>query len=104
MSHTCGPRRKEVFTSPVRAFGLAIGAKHAMGLARLWLPTALMKALECIARARGKTRCLIADGRALSERLGWSNADLIPFPAIAGCGRNRPDLALAGREDFLNSG
>jgi hypothetical protein len=58
MSHTCGPRPKEVFTSPVRTFGLAIGAKHAMGLARLWPPTALMKALECIVRARGKTHCL----------------------------------------------
>jgi hypothetical protein len=58
MSRACGPRRKEVFTSLVRLFGLAIGAKHAMGLARLWLPTALMKALESIARARGKTRWL----------------------------------------------
>jgi hypothetical protein len=31
----CGPRRKEVFTLPGRSFGLAIGAKDAMGLATL---------------------------------------------------------------------
>jgi hypothetical protein len=34
-SSTCGLRRKEVFTSRVRSIGLAIGAKHAIGLAGL---------------------------------------------------------------------
>jgi hypothetical protein len=94
MSRTCGPLRKEVFTSPVRSFGLAIGAKHAMGLAGLWLPT-VMKALECIARARGK-HALAASGR-------WCAIGDARLAARQGCGRNRPDLALAGREDFLNA-
>jgi|HubBroStandDraft_4_1064222.scaffolds.fasta_scaffold443948_2 hypothetical protein len=44
MSRMCGPRRKEVFTSPLRAFGLAIGAKHAMGLAGLRACTAASQA------------------------------------------------------------